>query len=202
MISVLCPSRGHPDLLLRSVESLLTRAAGQVEILVGADPDDDRTMDLWQDGFIPEQASVWVAPERHGYERLHLYYQELARMAAGDWLLVWGDDCVMCTDRWDEAIEELPPEILVADLGSTYSPLCCFPAIRRRAVEALGRFSSDNPHVDTFWGDIGTWAGVIRQVGVFVSASSPVKGNPHDFYSPAHQAGMRACAQQLRELTV
>lgn len=192
----MCPSRERPELLARSVKSLRDRAAGEIEILVAADGDDLPTI-----GMAAAVADVaMVIQPRAGYERLHVYYQELSDRATGDWLLIWGDDCVMCTDRWDEIIEALPPEVLVANLASTYTPLCCFPAVRRTAADALGRFSSDNPHVDTFWGDIGTWAGVIQGVGVFVSAESPIRGQPGNFYEPEHQAEMQKCAQQLRGL--
>lgn len=195
MISVLCPSRGNPEKLVRSVQSLHFNAVGVIEILVAADYDDPTTAQVAE----ALETRVLVR-ERAGYDRLHVYYQELAKLATGDWFMVWGDDCVMMTDRWDVEIESLPPQILVADVVSTHSPLCCFPAVRRAAIDAIGRFSTDNPHVDTFWGDIGAMAGVIARVNVFVSAESPVKGQPHDFYSPAHQAEMAASAQLLREM--
>jgi Glycosyl transferase family 2 len=195
MISVLCPSRGHPDLLERSVRSLRARSVGVLEILVAVDDDDIATIEM-----AAEVADVLTVVPRAGYDRLHVYYQGLARLADGDWLMVWGDDCVMMTDGWDAVIEALPREILVADVTSTHSPLCCFPAVRRAAVSALGMFCTDNPHCDTFWGDIGAMAGVIARVPVYVSAESPVKNQPHDFYSPEHQAKMYRCAEKLREL--
>lgn len=195
MISVLCPSRGHPDLLARTVDSLRNRAISPPQILVAADDDDPDTI------FTARELGVGIyIRERTGYDKLHVYYQDLARLATGDWLMVWGDDCIMMSNCWDEKIEALPPEILVADLMSTHSPLCCFPAVRRLAVDAIGMFCTDNPHCDTFWGDIGTAARVIARVDVFVSAESPVRGQPHDFYSPEHQAKMAVCAQKLREL--
>lgn len=195
MISVLCPSRGHPDLLVRSVDSLRNRAISDPQILVAADDDDTETI------LTAQRLGVDVyIRERVGYDRLHVYYQELAALANGDWLMVWGDDCIMTSNCWDEKIEALPPEVLVASLASSHSPLCCFPAVRRAAMDAIGMFCTDNPHCDTFWGDIGAMAGVLASVNVFVSAESPVKGQPHDFYQPEHQAKMAVCAQQLREM--
>ena len=70
MISVLLPSRGHPDLLKRSVASLLDHASAveMVEVLVAADEDDpetvkaaerhswdevaDRTLAVYQDALV------------------------------------------------------------------------------------------------------------------------------------------------------
>ena len=193
MISVLIPSRGNPALLERSVWSLRDHASRPPEILVAVDDDDPVTI------FTAGELAVRLhVREQAGYDRLHVYYQELAAMASGDWLLVWGDDCVMTTDDWDGIIESLPPGVLVADLKSTHSQHCCFPAVRRTAMEAIGRFSTDNPHVDTFWGDIATGAGVIRRPdGIFVQADSLIRGYPHDFYSPEHQEKMRECIRLL-----
>ncbi len=193
VISVLLPSRGNPALLERSVRSLRGHASRRLEILVAADDDDPDTARK-----AGELAVLRLIRKRAGYDRLHVYYQDLAAMASGDWLLVWGDDCVMTTDGWDDIIESLPSGVLVADLASTHSQHCCFPAVRRAAVEAIGMFSTDNPHVDTFWGDIATEAGVIRRPdGIFVQAESVIRGNPHDFYSPEHQEKMRECARLL-----
>ena len=44
MISVLIPSRKRPASLKKSVNSLRNLAAGDIEILVGADPDDSETV--------------------------------------------------------------------------------------------------------------------------------------------------------------
>lgn len=193
MISVLCPSRGNPELLARSVQSLRARAWAEPEILIAADADDAATCRK----ALELTGRVHIS-ERAGYDRLHEYYQALAAVATGDWLLVWNDDAVMMTDGWDARIGELPPEAYVADLASPHSPLCCFPAVRREAVAALGKFSTANPHVDTFWGDIAMASGTLRRVDVYVSCDSPVRNNPHDFYQPHHQAEMARCAEILR----
>ena len=180
MISVLCPSRGHPDLLAKSVQSLRDLANGRPEILVGADADDSATLRA-----AIELGTVTQVFQRAGYARLHVYYQGLASTAKGNWLLIWNDDSFMTAAGWDSLLESLPPEIMVADLVSTHSPLCCFPAIRRKAVNIIGRFSSDNPHVDTFWGEVGERSGTIAKVLAFVHTDTP--SNPtmqtHGFYS-------------------
>lgn len=197
MISVLCPSRGNPALLDRSVWSLRETAAGELQILAAIDPDE---ADLYAGADICPGTEFWVAPERYGYDRLHVYYQRLAELALGDWLLIWNDDATMLTIGWDAQIMALPPEIHVADVRSPHYPLCCFPAVRRAAVEALGKFSTDTPHVDTFWGDIGETAGVLQRISAYASCESPSRNNPHDFYSARHQREMARCAAVLREL--
>lgn len=193
MISVLCPSRDRPQLLRRSVASLRDLATSHVEILVAADDDDPATVRA-----AGELGVRVVVFRRAGYARLYEYYQRLAELALGDWLLIWNDDAVMTTRYWDEAIHALPPEVLVADLESPHSPLCCFPAVRRQAVDALGRFCTDNPHVDTFWQDAGRAANTIRQVPVYAACDSPVRpGQSHGYYEPEHQAELAACTAVL-----
>lgn len=106
------PSRGRPDSLAESVASLLALAKdpASVEVLVAADPDDPGTADAARslDGV-----RLWTAPERYGYMRLHRYYNRLAAMAEGEWLLgTWNDDARMLTPGWDEIIEAQQPGVL------------------------------------------------------------------------------------------
>ncbi|HXJ25684.1 MAG TPA: glycosyltransferase [Streptosporangiaceae bacterium] len=202
MISVLCPSRGRPAQLDASVTSLAANAAYDppFEVLVVADDDDQDTIAAARE--LGPSCRLLIT-SRKGYDRLHEYYKIAAAAARGDWLMVWNDDAVMATLNWNAIIEGLPPGILVADVGSTQSPLCCFPAVRREAVTALGRFSTDNPHVDTFWGDAGRAAGVIAAVPVFASHVSAIRyGQHHGFYDPPHQAEIAAAAGTLRSLAV
>ncbi len=195
-ISVLIPSRDRPELLARSVASLRDKAVLPPEILVAADDDDDATVQSARE----LGAAVIVVMPRAGYDRIHAYFRALAARASGDWLQVWDDDAVMLTDRWDAVIEALPPEVYVADVQSPYSPMCCYPAVRRQAVEVLGKFSSDNPHVDTFWQDVGTRAGIISRAEVHADCTPTVKPDrQHGFYEPAHQAELAVCAALLRQ---
>ena len=197
MITALIPSRGNPQLLAASVATLRNTAAAPPEIAVVADDDDIATIEM-----ASEVSDVMAVVPRAGYDRLHEYYQTLSVIATGDWLLVWNDDCRMLTDHWDEVIEALPAHVYVADVQSPHSPMCCFPAVRRTAVDALGRFSTANPHVDTFWGDVGTAAGVLVKVPVHVDCVPTVRGNTHGFYGFEHQAEMATCAELLRNSIV
>ena len=146
VIDVLLPSRGRPALLERAITSLRDKATdpGRVGVIVGVDDDDPETVRVAR-----EMGAHWMTFARQGYDRLHVYYQGLAAVSQADWLLVWGDDAVMLTGGWDDVLDALPPSIFVADLQSHHSPICCFPAVRREAVAAVGKFSSDNPHVDS-----------------------------------------------------
>jgi hypothetical protein len=111
-----------------------------------------------------------IVTERFGYSRLHLYCNLLANKARGQWMMLFNDDAVMSTKNWDSVIYNLPESILVADLESVHTAygLCCFPVVRRWAVEVVGGFSLHTPHTDTYWQDVGRATGTIQQVPVFV----------------------------------
>ena len=168
MISVLCPSRGRPDSLRASAGSLLSLAAdpGAVEILVAMDPDDAATAEssMWCTPAWPENAIVrpWIAPERWGYARLHEYYNALAAMARGDWLLLWNDDATMRTDGWDKVIEAQEPGVLW--LASNQGPYY-FPAWPAAWSRAWGHVSL-SPNVDVWVSEVGARLGRTRPVSV------------------------------------
>jgi hypothetical protein len=197
-IDVLIPSRGRPEKLKQSIQSLFATCAwpSMVKIHVAADDDDPATAEVcgaWA------HVRCLVMP-REGYDRLHVYYQRLAVFCEGDWLLVWNDDARMLTSQWDAILGELPPGVLVADLMTPLSPLCCFPAVRAGAVAALGMFSTDNPHVDTFWQDAGGISGTIQGVQIYAGHDGQVRpGQTHGFYDPPHQAQLAAAAIRLKE---
>jgi hypothetical protein len=212
MISVLLPSRRRPALLASSVASLRGLAADPsgLEILVGADPDDQVTAQA-ATGL---GCQCWTAPERYGYGRLHLYYNELAQRARGEWLLTWSDDTTMTDRGWDQQIEDLPPHVMVADLRNAFSPgLCCFPAVRRLAVDAVGCFSL-TVHADSFWQWIGEMSGTIAPVSAYVHharfdltgqngddtwAEGRAGLQPAHFHSAEFQAEVARCAQLVAD---
>lgn len=199
LVDALLPSRGRPGLLPRSAGSLHLTASRRtrVHVLVAADADDLATAGAavaWGDGCV-------LFAERHGYPGLHCYYQGLARRSAAPWLLVWNDDAVMLTQNWDTILEALPPQVMVADLQSRHSPICCFPAVRREAVQAIGCFCSGNPHVDSFWEVVGRESGTIVPVPIWVRHDQQPhahQGNEHGFHDPAHRAELSRYAAVLR----
>lgn len=170
MIAVLCPSRGRPEQLKRSIESLRETAddLSNIEILVAWDYDDDQTMQLVKR---PDKLGISMSKgsERLGYDRLYDYYNSLATLVKADWYLLWNDDAIMTTQGWDTKIEELPPEIMVGDIQHYLSPtFCCFPVMRRQMYDILGHFSGPTPHVDSYIQDIGRALGAIAPVDAFV----------------------------------
>lgn len=166
MISLLCPTRGRPDSLWESIGSLNDHAAdvGAHEVLVAADPD-ERDSYAWADDLAGVR--LWTAPERFGYRCLHEYYNALAAMAAGEWLMIWNDDARMLTPGWDAVIEgalSASPGVLWmkanhCDGGNL------FPAWPRAWSEALGHVSL-SPHCDMWIQHLGQGLGCQRPVPV------------------------------------
>ncbi len=146
MISVLLPSRGRPDSLRASIDSLLrlahTRTA--VEVLVAADPDDFGTEIAAQEAG----ARCWVAPERYGYTGLHHYVNELAKRAHGEWCLLWNDDMRMQTWNWDTVIRGHRPAILWPQANHAHHANIA-PVWPRAWTDAIGHVSVTS-HNDTY----------------------------------------------------
>lgn len=196
MISVLCPSRGRPDLLDKSLRSLLDTRTAKVELLVAADPDDHATVEV----AVALGAAVWMPAERLGYRRLHDYYNALASLASGDWLLIWNDDAVMHSQGWDAAIAAHPGHVCETIEGM------CFPAIPAHWVRHLGHVALEW-HNDAWWEMIAKL--LDRRVALDLDGSHDIpwdqtsmearKRNP-DFYGEENMALIRADVEKIKEI--
>ena len=171
MISVLLPSRDRDWQMVDAADSLLYMADSfdDVEILIAADPDDEGTIDTARGCDF----RLWIAPERYGYANLSAYWNHLAMMASGDWLLLWNDDARMLTSGWDQIIKSQPPAVLWAytrgDDAGNYFPV--WPASWTRL---LGRICPiPGPHVDTYIQAVGKHLDRIRRIPVELDHTRP-----------------------------
>jgi hypothetical protein len=181
VISVLIPSRRRDLALAASIDSLHACAASPgrigVEYLVAADPDDYSTIVTAE----ACGARTWTAPERYGYQRLHEYYNHLAAMASGAWLLMWNDDTRMLTPGWDQIIEAQTRDTVLwphaRGHGTLSNPFPAWPAWWTRAT---GRVSPVM-HPDTHIQGIGRALGKARRISVEISHDRPdITGRPAD----------------------
>lgn len=110
-ISLVFTSRGRPQDLAETLDGLwkLADHPEGLEAIVAVDPDDTDTR---QRAVLPPGARMWVAPERYGYQGLHLYLNQLAKVALGRWLMWWNDDMRMQTQGWDTIIRQSPQGVL------------------------------------------------------------------------------------------
>lgn len=148
MISVLMPTRSRSTLLREAIASYrdLSSALVNLEIIVAMDRDDEESL-----ACIKELKDIKViVSDRYGYTRLHEYYNNMARLATGDWLYLVGDDTMMCTQNWDVIISTYDHNSFTAVVGTqSASPNPCFAAVSRYAYNKLG-FLSKHPTFDIF----------------------------------------------------
>lgn len=162
MISVLTPTRGRPQALAESVDSLMDLAEepSNVEVLAAVDPDD-------VEGYVrplPALYDVWVSSVRHGYIGIHCYYNFLATHAAGDWLLIWNDDALMRTQGWDKIVESQAPAVLRPS-ANHHHELNLFPVWPTRWARHIGHVSLCF-NADTWVQEVGNLLGGQQNIPV------------------------------------
>lgn len=189
MISLLLPSRNRPDLLRRSVYTAYALAAdvGNVEVLIGNDPDDETTAEVGKE--LHERypgVRVIRTTQRFGYRMFNEYFNVLAGFAHGDWLVLWNDDALMQTFHWD--LRLLAQEPGVASLITVnHRPFNTFPAVHRKVYEAMGHYSL-SIHCDSWVHDVALEAGCLRETDLEVLHDRhDLTGNNNDaIYQETH----------------
>ena len=163
MISVLAPSRGRPEPLRRSVQSL---GRGDIEVLVRVDEDDPRL-----DDYLALPGMDVIVGPHHGYGALHRYYNELAERATGEWLLIWNDDCIMQTRGWTRVVRRFEGKMAVLNPDTNHDnweiDMNVFPIFPRRMVELMGHVSL-SAHNDSWIEFVGRDAGIMVRVPIVV----------------------------------
>lgn len=145
-VSALIPTRGRVESLRRAIASL----PDEVEPVLYVDLDDVATI-LALPSLPPHLALIGP---RYGYERLEECFNHLARLATGDWLLLYGDDCTIEGVGWIGALAALDPAEPWYLCGTNdRSEWPCFPVVSRGAVEAMGCFSRHRAN-DTWWKEV------------------------------------------------
>lgn len=145
-ISVLVPSRSRPDLLRKSLNSLITLASEpeRIQIVVRCDLDDREMKDFT---FSECRNFKILRGERmQGYASLHFFYTQCAMHGSGALFLLWNDDAQMLTPGWDKLLwsetagprERKTPGFWT--LSNNHWPYA-FPVITRQVTERLGAFA-------------------------------------------------------------
>lgn len=148
LVSLLMPTRGRPQLALRSLRSLAEHTAkpARIEIMLAVDEDDLASWDQMRAGLVdlpfPYQC---VAYEPLGYGRLHEYNNSLAAKAQGKWLFIWNDDCLMETPRWDDFVAEVGDDFGLLDpiISNAHEQFQrgLFPLVPKRWFSIVGHIS-------------------------------------------------------------
>lgn len=173
VISVLVASRRRPQLLARMAESLVTHArdAKSFEILIACDSDDIQSLQVWAE-LPPAKDAQWraIVVPRMGYANLHVYYNALADIATGDWLLLLGDDTFVVTHGWDDLLADKPCDRII-NTGNpndrNYSRTALMhPAVPRAWHRIMGRIAAYS-QFDTYLYAVGTMAARIEMPWLF-----------------------------------
>lgn len=174
-VSVLLPTRGRTDALLRSVSSLLSLAkhGDKIEILYGVDNDDTDVLKYIQEDI----AKAWpqsdhnnkvLVFDRLGYGRLNQYVNTLAKHANGRWLMFWNDDALMQTQDWDSEITAHDDDFVVQRIPTHNNhPYAIFPIVPMTWFRLLGHLS---PHQisDAWISQTAYMLGIMRNINVSV----------------------------------
>lgn len=174
-VSVLIPSRGRHDLLKKAIDNLELMSTRDVEILVRLDDDDEP--------FVTDKANVKIViGPRYGYEGLHQYYNELAKQATGDWLMIWNDDSTIRTWGWDGRIQDAKLGRLSIINGT--GKLNLFPVVSREVYQTLGHLSLQ-AHTDSWLQVIGRLTGIEENIDLEIEHTPrPEYTTSKEFFSP------------------
>lgn len=178
LVSVLIPTRGRVPYLLQSVDSLWSLAMDkEIEFIFKADTDDEPTIAAIKhlSNIVPVKALV--SPRGNGYKDLHVWVNEMAAMAEGDWILVWNDDAVMKTVAWDQMIRycgtsrqwEKCWDVCLLVMATIGRPVAHeFVLVRRKVYEILGHLSLSQ-HTDNWLYSVLKHVEAVLHIPVFVN---------------------------------
>ena len=171
-LSVLLPTRQRTNLVMRSLNSLVTTAQNpaDIEVLIAYDNDDVESHDF----FSSDQWTQWLADHaisarafqvpRWGYRNLHEYYNYLATQSQGSWLFMWNDDALMETQYWDELVRQNDNWRMLLHIACRNLVMNCsiFPLFHRDWLDLFGTVSPIN-HPDSWISEV-CWQAKGRRV--------------------------------------
>lgn len=145
MISILIPSRGRPEELLNSINSLGLNP--EIEILIWLDNDDPK-LEQYRELLKTNPFVKFFVKDRVGYKNFHLMVDFLARQAKYDWYFLFNDDTYMENSDWLKMFKDFvrpfeptnqPIVINIWGQGIVVNNL--FPIVSRAYFDILGHIS-------------------------------------------------------------
>lgn len=166
-ISILCPSRGRPELAKRMAESAVRTCVDPKGLTIAFYLDH-------LDPTVMEYVSTPYTTKVIGVDGPTSYaWNELAKTFTADIMILCGDDVVFETEGWDEILRKAATEnpVGVFSFDDERSPLGTghpHPAVTRMAYEALGYIA--NPmfyhwYVDTWLREVALKAEKFHYLG-------------------------------------
>lgn len=186
-ISVLLPTRGRVDPLVKAIRSLLDNFSNDnsIEILLRFDMDDLSTVEAVKKLLACENRVQFLVGQPYGYRGAYIYMNELSASARGDWLVLFNDDAIMETKNWDKEIEKHNGKMVFLD--TTIKKLW-FPIIPRQVFLILGHFSLAT-QCDSWICDIGEMLKIIVPTPISILHDrADLTGNNNDATYKASQS--------------
>lgn len=143
-ISILCPTRGRPDNMVRLVESCDRNAAGSVEFVFYLDEDDELSIERARELSVARGGGVTAVTGPRIV--LSEMWNECANYARADVMMHAGDDIVFRTPRWDQLVldtfDRYPDKIVFVhgDDRLQGANLGTHGFLHRRWVDTVGHF--------------------------------------------------------------
>lgn len=187
-VSVLLPTRGRTEQLLKSLDSLVTTVSDRssIEILLAFDNDDTESYEYFVDNIITKLDEYRVPFKALkfpplGYTRLNEYVNQLAAYARGRWLFFWNDDAEMQTQSWDKEFSKWNDHFRVLAVHThNEHPYSIFPIVPVEWFKLLGYLSS-HPLNDAEISQIAYLLGIFERIDVWVEHDRfDLTGNNHD----------------------
>ncbi|NDC38733.1 MAG: hypothetical protein EBZ48_11860 [Proteobacteria bacterium] len=167
-LSVMIPSRSRFDKLLdclRTFQYQLGPSSSEVEFIVNLDSDDTVTLSRMKElPFASLDIKVIVSSKLGGYKDLFVFYNECARVARGQLLLMWNDDAHFKTAQWYSMLKSqvmqdtsaysywfggTPSQVVTPGQSPSVQDWPCFIAHHRLFYQLLG-FYGHQGGVDSF----------------------------------------------------
>ena len=174
-ISLLCPSRGRPEMFAEMIKSAVwsTACPEAVEYLRYIDRDDP--------SFYPSIDMVQLVDIRGHRHKIAKLYNCLATIATGDILFAVNDDVIFRTQGWDNIIRAHMPEdgLAVMYPNDMFNRQCTFPIIGRQWLDATGQLLSERFdwwYGDTWLADIAQRIGRLIPLPIIVEHFNPLAG--------------------------
>jgi len=187
-ISILLPTRGRTEQLLKSLNSLITTVSdtSNIEILLAFDSDDTKSFEYFSTNIIPELEKYGVSYTALkfsplGYTRLNEYINHLAGHARGRWLFFWNDDAEMQSKNWDKEFYKQDGNFRVLAVHThNEHPYSIFPIVPIEWYKLLG-YLSRHPLNDAEISQIAYVLGIFEKIDVWVEHDRfDLTGNNHD----------------------
>lgn len=163
LVSVLFPTRKRVSLLINAVSRLydLAKDKNLIEFVFKIDMDDLETISVVEKLAKSFPCVFYISPRGAGYKDLDKFWNQLAGIASGDWLMIFNDDAKMMTNNWDQVLLNVNPWSLKKFKGN--SDVCVLgcvtsynsnynwqhPIVRRKVYEILGHLTRV-VHVDHY----------------------------------------------------